>query len=76
MAPTSSFICSTCLPASSVLRFNVPLAFGQTTHFLAGNFSVSTGVLDVDVSFKTAGRLTHSGGRIDVDTSASCTFDD
>ncbi len=69
-------VCGGCLPSVSTLRFNVPLAFGQATHFLAGDFTVTSGSLDVDVAFKTTGRLTHNSGTIDVDSSAPCTFDD
>lgn len=76
VTPTLTTICGGCLPAASTLRFNVLLPDGFPPHALAGNFSVSTGVLDVDTSFKTTGRLMHSSGRINVANSASCTFDD
>ncbi|MCH7701662.1 MAG: hypothetical protein IID37_08240 [Planctomycetes bacterium] len=73
---TLATICGGCLATTSTLRFNVPLVFGQTAHLLAGDFTVTRGQLDVHVSFKTTGQVTHNSGTINVDSAASCTFDD
>lgn len=75
VSPTLTFICSSCLFTASILRFDVFLAGGNPPHALVGDFTVANGTLDVDKSFTITGRLTHSGGRIEVASSRFCTFD-
>ncbi len=76
VAATLTTGCEGCLPAGSVLRFNVPINPGGPPHALAGDFTVTSGRLRVDKSFTTTGRLTHSSGSISVDSTGSCVFDE
>lgn len=47
----------------AVLKFSTT---GAATPVLAGEFEVSAGVLDIDSSLVTTGKLTQTGGKIDV----------